>query len=261
MNARQDYDVISSRPEALTKDETELLLDTIASMIPVPALDEVEDSYIDLPKPVVCVSYCQNPKDVAAAAAENLSIIHIPAQCQPLQRQVKQIKSKLDKSRKVMCTSLTQAGAFALLAYRRDLVCDVARWVADQAPVFERIANYNLYNGYRTRDVAVGAFAVSTLAGAVGATMAHFQDGIDGWSNLNSYEVVPVKVQGKEDLYLVHKEHKARSQAKSNTPLAVLAHNPLTTAFHKVQGSNIPMVVYSTIVAALLTNGIKNFYR
>ncbi|KAJ1993182.1 hypothetical protein H4R33_000769 [Dimargaris cristalligena] len=263
MSASKDYDIRIAREEALSHQETKDLVAALSSMMPAPTEEEAAASHITLPRPVVCVSYCQNPQDVAEAARQNLSVIHVPAQCQPLQRQIKEVKEKLATSRRSMSLALDSALLFGLLVVRRDLVLEVGRWIADRAPTLQHLMNFNLYHGYRTRDVLLGLFTTKLLTVSIRSTVAWFRNGADGWSHLNSYEEIPVEVgDGLEDLYLVHKDQKRRAQATScDSPLALICHNPLTSFYYKAQGSSIPLAVYSGIVAVVLAKGIKCLYR
>ncbi|KAJ1967553.1 hypothetical protein H4R35_006677 [Dimargaris xerosporica] len=251
------YEIITPRVESLSPEEMEALLQALQSIIPVPNEVEEEASNIQLPKPVVCQSHCSNPKDVAQAMQANISVIHVPPQAQPLQRQIKRLQKKLHENRKGIFTALGKSAVFGILAHNKDTVKEVGNWVADQAPALESLANWRIC-GYRLRNIAIGGIAAHTMAMAVHYTLTSFHDGADGWSHLLSYELVPVKQGNQEDLYLVHKEHRKRSQAKSDSIVSLLRYNPLTSWCESAHGSNIPMVVYSSIVAGILATSVKS---
>ncbi|KAJ1658399.1 hypothetical protein IWQ61_002362 [Dispira simplex] len=260
--ANEDYRIITARPKALSADELEAILETVSSMLPMPLEgDDEQDYYIELPKPVVCMAYCQNPKDVGQAMTDNISVIHIPHQCQPLQRQVKEINKRLHAASRATYASLGKAALFSVAAWQRGLLRDVGCWITDQAPVLRGVANKQVVGGYRTRDIAVGLIALSIFSGAFYATSLHLQEGVDGWSRLTCYDLVPLKEGSKEDLYLVHREHKKRTQAKADSPFALLCNNPMTWYCRKFHGTNIPTYVYTGIVAGLLINGVNKLYR
>ncbi|KAJ1956638.1 hypothetical protein IWQ62_005258 [Dispira parvispora] len=261
--ASKDYSIITSRPKPLSSDELEAILETVTSMLPMPLEDEEDQEacYIELPRPVVCMAYCQNPKDVAQAMTDNVSVIHIPHQCQPLQRQVKEINKRLHTASGTTCASLGKAALFSAAVWQRELLCDVGHWITDQAPVLRDIANKQLIGNYRTRDIAVGLLVLSIFSGAVFATSLQLKEGADGWSHLVNYDLIPLKEGNKEDLYLVHREHKKRTQARADSPKALLCNNPLTWYCRKFQGTNIPAFVYTGIVTGLLVNGVSRLYR